>query len=202
MEINSSFYRPHRPATYARWAASVGQDFRFAVKLPREISHERKLVEVEEPLARFLSEAGMLGDRFGPILMQLPPSLRYVEPCVAGFLELLRARYRGDVVCEPRHASWFTDDADELLSRYRIARVAADPAVVPCAAVPGGWPGLAYWRLHGAPKTYYSAYPPEYIEATAQAMRETSIQQCWCIFDNTADGEAAGNALSLGPETR
>ncbi len=177
VEINSSFYRPHRPATYARWAASVPPEFRFAVKLPSAISHGRKLVGPEESLERFLGEVEALGDRLGPILVQLPPSLRYAESIVAGFLGALRARYPGDVVCEPRHPSWFADDVDALLSRFRIARVAANPAVVPRAAKPGGWPGLVYRRLHGSSKMYYSAYAPEYIEATARAMQEESSKQ-------------------------
>lgn len=197
VEINSSFYRPHRPATYARWAASVPPEFRFAVKLPREISHGRKLVGSEECLERFLGEVETLGDRLGPILVQLPPSFRYGEAIVAGFLEALRARYHGNVVCEPRHPSWFADDVDALLSRFQVARVAADPAVIPRAARPGGWPGLVYRRLHGSPRVYYSAYAPEYIEATARAMREESAKQGWCIFDNTADGAAAKDALGL-----
>src|SRR6187455_1643415 len=71
VEINSSFYRPHRPATYARWAASVPPDFRFAVKVPREITHRRRLVEVDDLLERFPGEATHLGEKLGPLLVQL-----------------------------------------------------------------------------------------------------------------------------------
>ena len=74
-EINSSFHRWHRPKTYARWAACVPGGFRFAVKLPREITHTRRLVGAEEPLRRFLDEAGSLGEKLGPLLIQLPPSV-------------------------------------------------------------------------------------------------------------------------------
>src|SRR4051794_26120937 len=66
VEINSCFYRPHRPATYERWAASVPDAFRFAVKMPREITHERRLADAAGPLERFLAEAGALGDKLGP----------------------------------------------------------------------------------------------------------------------------------------
>ena len=80
-----------------------------------------------------------------------------------------------------------------------MARVAADPAVVPRAAEPGGWPGLVYLRLHGSPKVYYSTYEPKEIEATVQKLEGGARegQQRWCIFDNTALGEATRNALSL-----
>jgi uncharacterized protein YecE (DUF72 family) len=82
VEINSSFYRPHRPATYAKWAASTPSDFHFAVKVPRAITHDARLVNVEEHLAKFLSECSALGDKLGLLLIQLPPSLKF-DPSIA-----------------------------------------------------------------------------------------------------------------------
>lgn len=140
VDINSSFYRPHRLATYARWAASVSESFRFAVKVPREIAHIHRLREVDAPLERFLSEAMALGTALGPLLIQLPPSLRFDAAVVETFLTTLRARFSGSVVCEPRHASWFTDEAQRALTAARVARVAADPAPVPQAAQPVAGP--------------------------------------------------------------
>ena len=75
VEINSSFYKPHRPTTYARWAASVPADFRFSVKVPKVATHERRLVDADDVLDSFLAEATQLGDKLGPLLVQLPPSL-------------------------------------------------------------------------------------------------------------------------------
>lgn len=198
-EINTSFYRPHRPATYARWAASVPPDFRFAVKLPREITHMRKLVDVVEPLDRFLREIEALGDSLGPVLVQLPPSLAHEAAVAVAFFELLRARFDGAVVFEPRHPSWFTPNVEAMLSAFRIARVAADPAPVPEAAKPGGWPGLVYHRLHGSPRVYYSPYPDDALDTVAARMREAAAggAECWCILDNTASGAACGDALRL-----
>ncbi len=195
VEINSSFYRPHRPATYVRWAASVPATFRFAVKMPREITHTRRLADAEEPLARFLNEIAALGDKLGPVLVQLPASLRYEEALAARFFSSLRGRFKGAVVCEPRHASWFTADADAEFTRYRVARVAADPAPAAGADHPGGWPGLVYRRLHGTPQVYYSAYTPEALDALAAALRRET--ESWCIFDNTARGAAANDAGQL-----
>jgi uncharacterized protein YecE (DUF72 family) len=199
VEINSSFYRPHKPATYARWAASVPPDFRFAVKVPREITHARRLLAATEPLEDFLCEARALGDRIGPLLVQLPPSLRFDASSAQIFFQELRARFDGSVVCEPRHPSWFADPVEALLVQYRIARAAADPAPVPRAAIPGGWPGLVYRRLHGSPRMYYSGYRPEYLDAAAGMLREAVAfpQERWCIFDNTALGEATNDALAL-----
>jgi uncharacterized protein YecE (DUF72 family) len=198
VEINSSFYRSHKPATYARWAASVPLDFRFAVKLPREITHVRKLVSPIEPLDRFFVESASLGDKRGPLLMQLPPSLSFDEPIASAFFDAFRARFDGLAVCEPRHASWFTARSEALLSAHRIARAAADPAPAPGAARPGGWSGLEYRRLHGSPRIYYSAYESERLDAIAAQIRQTTATtEHWCILDNTALGEATSDALAL-----
>ena len=196
VEINSSFYRPHKPATYARWAAGVPPDFRFAVKLPREITHVRKLVGITEPLDRFLSETAALGDRLGPLLVQLPPSLTFDPGTAQTFFDMVRARCDGPVVCEPRHPSWFSDTAEAVLLRFQIARAAVDPAPVPQAASPGGWLGMVYYRLHGAPRMYYSDYSANELDATAAALG-TGPAEPWCIFDNTALGHATANALAL-----
>jgi uncharacterized protein YecE (DUF72 family) len=201
-EINSSFYRSHRPQTYARWAASVSPDFRFAVKLPREITHIRKLVCIEEPLNRFLEEVRHLGDKLGPLLIQFPPSLAFVEDEASAFFEAIRGRHCGQLVCEPRHPSWFNSLADAALVSARIARVAADPARVPAAAEPGGWSGLVYYRLHGSPCVYSSPYSLPDIDRVASKMRLAASKHLgvWCIFDNTMHGEAARNALQLASE--
>ena len=203
VEINSSFYKPHRPATYARWAASVSEGFRFAVKVPKEITHQRKLVGTEVPLARFLTEVAELDAHRGPLLVQLPPSLAFETPVAQAFFACLRARFAGSVVCEPRHAGWFSQEAERLMADFQIARVAADPSLVPQAAQPGGWPGLAYYRLHGSPRTYYSAYSEDALSMLVQNVRKTLLSApVWCIFDNTAQGAAMGDALSTARQLK
>ena len=196
VEINSSFYRPHRPSTYARWAASVPDDFRFALKVPKEITHTRRFVDAVEPLERFLAESAELGHRRGVLLVQLPPSFAYDATLVDGFFAAFRARYDGLLACEPRHPTWFAADAEDSLRQTRVARVAADPAVVPDAATPGGWDGFEYHRLHGSPRTYYSAYDESMLRATAERLRAATVP-AWCIFDNTALDAATANALDL-----
>jgi uncharacterized protein YecE (DUF72 family) len=197
-EINSSFHRPHAPATYARWAASTPPGFRFAVKLPRVITHDQKLRRARVPLERFLEESAGLGDRRGALLVQLPPSLAFDARVVSRFFDLLRQRFEGAVVCEPRHATWWSSQADALLVRQRVARAAADPAVVEGAGVPGGWKGLVYFRLHGSPRKYWSSYPAGYLESLAQTLRAAApAAETWCIFDNTASGAALENAWTL-----
>lgn len=195
-EINSSFYRPHRPSTYARWAASVPAGFRFALKVPKEITHTRRFVDCAEPLDRFLDESAALEEKRAVLLVQLPPSFAYDAARADAFFTSLRGRYEGWVACEPRHASWFADDADAALRAFAVARVAADPAPVPQAALPGGWDGFAYHRLHGAPRVYYSAYEEAALRAVADRLRAARAP-AWCIFDNTAAGAASGDALAV-----
>ncbi|MBS67544.1 MAG: hypothetical protein CMK98_04135 [Pseudomonas sp.] len=197
VEINSSFYRPHRPATYRKWAASVPEGFRFCVKMPRQISHELRLRECDEALGRFLGEATGLAEKLGCLLLQLPPSLAFDRSVAEGFFTAMRARYEGALVLEPRHASWL--DAGELLERWHIARVAADPSPIAGAEQPGGWSGMRYYRLHGSPRIYHSAYSPEWLARLADELRTCARSgvPCWCIFDNTASGAAVSDALAL-----
>lgn len=194
VEINSSFYRPHRVATYQRWAASVPDDFRFAVKIPRRISHELRLTGCRDALDRFLEEAHGLGGKLGVLLLQLPPSLAFDAKLASTFLALCHAATDVPIACEPRHPSWFTGVADRLLADHRVARVAADPAQAEEAGEPGGWPGLVYFRLHGSPVMYRSAYDDAALERYAARLRHRSG---WCIFDNTAQMAALGDALKL-----
>ncbi|MFL5386778.1 MAG: DUF72 domain-containing protein [Longimicrobiaceae bacterium] len=199
VEINSSFHRSHRASTWARWAAESPPGFRFAAKLPKTITHQLRLAAAGEALDAFLAEAAGLGEKLAVLLVQLPPSLAFDAAVAAPFFAGLAARTGASVVCEPRHPTWFEGEADALLAEHRVARVAADPSRVPAAAHPGGWRGMAYHRLHGSPRTYYSSYPAESIRALAARLREDAEggREAWCIFDNTASGAAAANALEL-----
>jgi len=202
-EINSSFYRPHRVGTYRRWADSVGPDFRFAVKLPKEITHRRRLADVDEPLRSFADQVAGLGAKLRVVLVQLPPSFVFDADLVAQFLSLARNRLSARLAIEPRHASWFSGPAERLLTDHAVARVAADPPPIPEAAAPGGWRGLAYFRLHGAPRIYWSDYDAEAVARHAQAALVASeSSDTWVIYDNTASGAAAGNALALSALVR
>ena len=204
VEINSSFHRSHRAATWLRWRDSVPGSFRFSVKMPKTITHTQKLHDTDELVGAFLAEAGALGDKLACVLVQLPPSLVFDAAVARKFFEKLRQRTHLLIACEPRHETWFEMDADELLGSYQVARVAADPARVSAAAAPGGWSGFDYYRLHGSPKVYYSAYPAEFIGALASRLREdgSNERSVWVIFDNTTLGAATRNALDLAEAVR
>jgi uncharacterized protein YecE (DUF72 family) len=199
VEINSSFHRPHRRATWERWAAAVPPGFAFAVKLPRAITHTARLAATDDLLAAFADQALGLGDKLAVILVQLPPSLALDPAIAAPFFERLAGTFPdASIACEPRNAAWFTSEADALLAALHVARVAADPAILPIARAPGGWPGLRYRRLHGAPVIYRSAYEAPALAALAADMAKTPrATPDWCMFDNTASGAATADALAL-----
>lgn len=198
VEINSSFYRPHKRTTYKRWASSVPAGFRFAVKAPRQITHEHRLIATTALMDPFLEQIRELGAKLGPVLVQLPPSLAFSDELAAEFFGAWRQRFGGPTVCEPRHASWFSEAADQCLVDHRIIRAAADPALCAAAALPGGAEDGTYIRLHGSPILYESPYGAERLKNWVLPLTtDTRTQTTWCIFDNTKFGAATADALSL-----
>jgi uncharacterized protein YecE (DUF72 family) len=197
VEINSTFYRPHQAKTFERWAAVTPEDFRFAIKLAKSITHEAKLTRSGALLAAFFDNVRPLGEKLGPVLVQLPPKLAFDPGTAREFFETVREVYTGALVLEPRHASWFALPVDRLLREFQVARAMADPpAGSALAAEPGGWPGLRYYRLHGSPRKYWSAYELSYLEDLARRIQQEPADT-WVIFDNTAQNHAFGDALTL-----
>jgi uncharacterized protein YecE (DUF72 family) len=201
-EINSSFHRPHRLTTWQRWHDSVPDSFRFSVKVPKVITHQKKLVDCVQELDEFAAQSGTLGHRLGVVLVQLPPKLAFNENVAVDFFSALAARTRARIACEPRHPDWFAANVDIVLERLQVARVAADPAICDAAGRPGGWPGLSYWRLHGSPVIYRSSYSDRIATYASELEREAQAgREVWCIFDNTASSAGAGDALALARAT-
>ncbi len=197
VEINSSFYKHHRHKLYAKWASEVPADFRFAVKMPRELTHDQKL-ESTEGLDTFLDQVSGLGDKLGVLLLQLPPKLAFDSRSVASFLNRLRKGFDGGIVCEPRHKSWFAKEPDELLDVFEVSRVAADPPPVTGADRPGGWKWRVYYRLHGRPQRFYSAYEDAFLADLASDLHDyEKYAETWCIFNNTASEAGLQNGLQL-----
>lgn len=196
VEINSSFHRPHRRTTYERWARATPDAFRFAAKVPKSVSHSPGLAVAE--LDRFVGESAGLGEKLAVFLIQFPPSRIFDERAAQILFGALQERSPAALVCEPRHASWFTPEVERWFSEHRISRAAADPPRAVNADQPGGWQGLRYFRLHGSPRVYYSAYGEDFLCKLATKMSEVqTTSEVWCIFDNTTLGAAMENVLSL-----
>ncbi|MEP7064552.1 MAG: DUF72 domain-containing protein [Gemmatimonadota bacterium] len=197
LEINSTFRKSHRATTYERWASATPATFEFSVKTPKSVSHEARLADCDDAIEMFLDEVTHLGPKLRVLLLQLPPSFAFAPDLVEHVCRLLGRNGRFTVACEPRHASWFVPEVDGWLAERSVARVASDPARHPGAGEPGGWRGLSYYRLHGSPRMYYSSYDDDALTALRQQIERDAAEEKWCIFDNTASGAAASNALAL-----
>lgn len=197
VEINSSFYRSHRISTYQRWAAATPTEFLFSVKLPKQITHVKRLKDSRREIAQFAAEVGGLGPKLGAVLVQLPPSLTFEPEAFAPALEQVRDAVGCAVFLEPRHVSWFEEAVESFLIGFELGRVAADPAVAP--SQPLSVRETSYYRWHGSPRVYYSSYNQEELAALAKRLANDAVTSAalWCIFDNTAEGAATANALSM-----
>ncbi len=198
-EINSSFYHFTMAKTIEKWLAETPSTFRFAPKLNQEITHTRKFVDVAEPLEKFMSRFLLMGDRLGPILIQIAASFHFNEKIVQNFFQLLRKNYpQTAFVMEARHKSWFTPEALELLRAYNIGWTIATSG--------GRFPGLetatsdtVYFRLHGDEKLYDSSYSDEKLERYAFMIKDwlQDGKDIWVFFNNTMRGQAIGDSERL-----
>lgn len=195
VEVNSTFYRLPRISTVERWAREVPASFRFSLKVPKVLSHAPG--GAGDALERFLEVAGALGRSCGCLLLQTPPQQHRNER-IEDLLFALREAAVAPVVFEPRHASWSSASGGSFLSHNGIARVAADPARAPSDAVPGGNTDLVYYRLHGSPRIYWSAYGEAGVKAWAHRIAEHPKRtRVYVVFDNTAGGSATQDALLM-----
>ncbi len=119
VELNNSFYRLPNPETFVKWHERTPEDFIMAVKMSRFLTHIKKLKEPEEPLERFFRHARKLGSKLGPVLLQLPPTLRSDDPALERVLELWPPNVR--VAVEPRHETWFTNELRATLEKHGAA---------------------------------------------------------------------------------
>lgn len=162
VELNNPFYRLPERDTFARWRDRTPDGFTFAVKMSRYLTHVRRLRDPAEPVARFLDRAGGLGDRLGPVLLQLPPTLPADPDALAATLARFPRQVR--VAVEPRHPSWWTGEVRRTLERYRAALCWADRRGRPVTPL---WrtAGFGYLRLHeGAARPW-----PRYGEAALRS---------------------------------
>ncbi len=188
-ELNSTFYRRHRVSTFRRWRDSVPASFRFAVKLPRAITHWAGLSAPRREVETFFDDLQGLGDKLGPVLVQLPASVHFEPRRAAAFFRLLRQLYDGLVACEPRHASWYDPQATALFAEHDVARVVADPPRPLAASEPIAGSALLYVRWQGD-------YGDRQLwNLAAFVARQPARVTVWCIFDNAAAGAALHDAL-------
>ncbi|MFD5826960.1 DUF72 domain-containing protein [Lentzea sp. NPDC060358] len=190
IEINSSFYRLQPPAYYRKWVTETPDDFVFAVKGPKLITHDKRLRHTEDALTAF-TESLALGPKQGPVIWQLPPSTRFDAPLLGDFLALLPP---GRHALEPRHESFRTDTYFDLLHEHNVAHVVSDAPTFPC--IEAVTADFAYVRLHGHEELYISSYGDKQLGEWARKVREWD-RDTYVYFDNTMHGAAPRNALDL-----
>jgi uncharacterized protein YecE (DUF72 family) len=198
VEINSSFYRDHKPETYEKWAKLTPDNFRFSVKLSRYFTQEARLKDTSSRLNDTLASITSLKHKWATLLIQLPPSLIFDYKVATNFFDRLRSVCSISIVLEPRHISWASDQAASLLVDYQIGRVLANPE--PVCIAPEQYKHLTeklYYRLHGFPELYKSSYSAKFIENLRDDISKNSKRNVWCIFNNTTLGFATENALEL-----
>ncbi|OKL40468.1 DUF72 domain-containing protein [Pontibacter flavimaris] len=198
-EINSSFYHFTMAKTIEKWLAQTPPHFKFAPKLHQEITHRRKFKDIEEPLQKFMSRYLLMGQRLGPVLVQIAASFRFDRLVATDFFHTLRKLYPEQVFAlEARHVSWFTEEALDLLREYDITTVIASAG----KRFPGTevtTTNTAYLRLHGDEKMYSSAYSDEKLERYAYMVKDwlEDGKQVWVFFNNTITGNAVTDADKL-----
>jgi uncharacterized protein YecE (DUF72 family) len=195
VEINNSFYRLPKPETYRNWREQAPEDFCYAVKASRFLTHNKKLKDPEQPLDLLIGNARNLGARLGPVLYQLPPGWKLNRERLEAFLKLLPADLTH--VLEFREASWMTEEVLALLDSHGVAFCAHDMPGLPTLRWASG--KAAYVRFHGHRHKYRGRYPDEALQDWADWMvaEAKGGRQVWAYFNNDIGGAAIQDALTL-----
>jgi uncharacterized protein YecE (DUF72 family) len=190
VELNNAFYRLPSFEDFEGWRDRVPDGFVVAVKASRFLTHIKRLAEPAEPVERLMKAAAGLGDRLGPILLQLPPNLQVdidrLDACLAEFPSGIR------VAVEPRHASWWTDDVRRLLEKYGAALAWADRKSRPLTPL---WrtTDWGYLRLHEGGASPWPSYGKTALKSWARRMTD-AWDDGYVYFNNDQHSTAPRNA--------
>lgn len=195
VELNATFYRLPGAETFERWAGRVPADFRFAVKASRYLTHIRRLREPGEPLDRLWTRASRLGERFGPVLYQLPPRWKPNPGRLDGFLAAVPQSHAQAI--EIRDARWYRGDILGLLERGGVALCLHDMPGSATEPRPVG--PFVYVRFHGSGERYGGAYPHQRLRAWADRIAGWTAAglPVWAYFNNDLGGHAVRDAERL-----
>jgi uncharacterized protein YecE (DUF72 family) len=196
VEVNNAFYRLPERAVFERWREATPPEFVMAVKASRFLTHIKRLKDPEEPVARLMEHAAGLGDRLGPVLLQLPPSLVAVPDRLDACLRAFPAGVR--VAVEPRHASWWTEEVRELLTSHGAALCWADRRSRPITPLwrTADW---AYLRLHEGAAKPWPCYGRQALKTWVERLDQTwpTGADAYVYFNNDPGGAAVHNARTF-----
>jgi len=195
VELNNSFYRLPSEQAFAAWRDSSPASFTFAVKVSRFITHIKRLKNSEEPLDTFLTRAKILGEKLGPLLYQLPPSMHRDDARLESFLSILPQGMKH--VLEFRHESWLDDRMFEVLRRYNVGLCVFDMPGLTCPLVATA--DFAYIRFHGSTGLYSSCYSDDELAEWARRLASlpSKVKSVYIYFNNDAEAFAMRNAMTL-----
>ena len=195
VELNNSFYRLPSEAAFANWYHSSPPNFTFAVKVSRFITHIKRLKNSEEPLENFITRAKILGEKLGPLLYQLPPSLHRNDEVLESFLSNLPQGMQH--VFEFRHPSWLEEKVFAILHQYNVGLCVFDMPSLTCPLVVTT--DFAYVRFHGSGQLYSSCYSDKELADWAKKIANlaTALKVAYIYFNNDIEGFAVRNAETL-----
>jgi uncharacterized protein YecE (DUF72 family) len=195
VELNSSFYRLPSEKAFNTWRESTPENFLFAVKVSRYITHIKRLRNSGSAVENFLSRAGLLREKLGPLLYQLPPSMKRNDELLQNFLSSLPPRYQH--VIEFRHESWIDDAVFAILRRHNVGLCVFDMPAFSCPLVATS--DFAYVRFHGSEGLYSSCYSDEELSRWAQRIARLgqTVKATYMYFNNDAQAFAVKNAMTL-----
>lgn len=195
VELNNTFYRLPSEAAFEKWRNTTPDNFVFAVKVSRFITHIKRLKDIAEPLETFLSRARILGEKLGSLLYQLPPGMHRNDERLESFLSILPEGLRH--VFEFRHQSWLVDEVFSLLRKYNAGFCVFDMPDMTCPLIATA--DYAYIRFHGSTGLYWSCYSDDELKSWARRLAglAANLQTIYIYFNNDAGGYALQNAVTL-----
>jgi uncharacterized protein YecE (DUF72 family) len=195
VELNNSFYHLPTEQAFATWYNTTPPDFIFAVKVSRFITHIKRLKNCKEAVDNFTSRAKTLGDKLGPLLYQLPPSMPRSDQALESFLPTLPQGLKH--VFEFRHESWLDDGVFEILRKYSVGFCVFDLPAINCPLLATA--DFAYVRFHGSAELYSSSYSDDELARWAEKLANfaQNLKATYIYFNNDTEAFAVKNATTL-----
>ncbi len=182
LELNVSFYKFPTEKSLEKWYNNSPEDFKFSVKVPRAITHFKKFTACERMLNDFFSSVQKgLKDKLGCVLFQLPPQLLYSEESLEKIITNLNPAFKN--VIEFRHESWWNENVYQEFEKENITFCGISYPKLPDDVIKTN-SGI-YYRFHGVPLLYKSAYSEKFLLATARKIKKIKAKEAWIYFNNT-----------------
>ena len=193
-EINATFYKPPTIKTLKTWYEKAPQDFIFAVKAPKLITHIKRFSDCEEAIQDFYASCREgLKEKLGPVLFQLPPSFKYTDENFQKVLKNLDGTFQN--VVEFRHVSWWNENVWKIMEEHKVTFCSVSHPALSDEVVKTN--ALGYFRLHGNPKMFYSSYDTDYLKKIKNILDQKKFEKCFVFFNNTASTAGILNALEM-----